>query len=429
MTKSKSSNALQTGIGIKESLYKSKAALPNEHQVNAKMYSDIGDQFSAPGDRPRGILRNIGAGLAKGAAAGEMTKDVAKKNKDYDAFAEGMEYFQAANNAAVERNEWFEKREAARQEYLPQVIAYADNIDKLDPQSLRIMAEGILSGYGKSIGENFRLSSIDGTNPFLMTVESDKGQQLFDVRSMFAGDEVMQSQLAMKMPEFLAKQQEERQNKKKEFELKGRALDIQEKSIESKNEIAQAKNDQNAAKINMKLNETLGKKIDASKEFLTIAPKMEQIVKDHPDIFQSAMDVVWREQEKPGYFNTFIKDMQKKMSPDKVDALTKMYKYVNKMVIDVAQGFSRPNMFIEKIGSKAVPNLDMTPQAFLDVLGEMREENRNSIKNNLARAKILEQDNTQLSRQFEDSSSSVMGSNNQNVPSQDQWSSLGNPSS
>lgn len=234
MTKSKSSNALQTGISIKESLYKSKAALPNEHQVNAKMYSDIGDQFSAPGDRPRGLLRNIGAGFAKGMAAGEMTKDVAKKNKDYDAFAQGMEYFQAANNAAVERNEWFEKKEMARKQAMPQVLSFLDNAEKLDAQSQRNIVQDVLDRYNESAGTDYRLSSVDGVIPALWTVKNGDETKVIDARNFFAGDDALENAIAAKSPAYQMKLQEERQNKKKEFELKDRELDIKEKKLGGK---------------------------------------------------------------------------------------------------------------------------------------------------------------------------------------------------
>ncbi len=226
MAKHNSSNPIQLGANMSEMAYKHKAALPNEHDVEAQSFADIGKKFSAPGDRPRGIWRNIGAGAARGLETGAKLKSVDKKKGDYDKFEATMNYFQEANNAAVERNEWFEKREQARKEYMPQIIAYADNIDKLDPQSQRIMASGMLEGYGKAIGEDFKLSSIDGSNPFLMTIESSKGQQLFDVRSLFAGDEVMQQQLAMKMPEYQLKLQEERQNKAKELAIKQQEADF-----------------------------------------------------------------------------------------------------------------------------------------------------------------------------------------------------------
>ena len=77
-------------------------------------------------------------------------------------------------------------------------------------------------------------------------------------------------------------------------------------------------------------------------------------------------------------------------------------------------------MFIEKIGSKAVPNLDMNAKGFLEALDNMISENETNLNNNLQRMEILEQqDNKSLSKQYRKSSEEV--ANNIN----DDWSDIG----
>jgi uncharacterized protein len=200
------------------------AATPSQYDNDAELFTSFSKAFSRPGDRPRGLLNNLGAGMAEGAAYGARSKAIAEKKGKNEKFQKFMDYFQQANQSAVEQNKWYEKREAAKSEMMPQVLAYMDNIDKLDPQSQRIMAQDMLAQYGEALGENFKLSSIDGSNPFLMTIQSDKGQQLFDLRSMFAGDAAMQQSISMKMPEYQMKLQEERQNKQREFDMKEKEL-------------------------------------------------------------------------------------------------------------------------------------------------------------------------------------------------------------
>lgn len=426
MAKSKQGNkysselgsSIDRGASLAGERFKNNMAVPNQHDNNAKLFGELSDSFGAkPGERPRGAWRNAASGFLKGMEHGQRAKSIEKKEGELGKYENVMNYLQETNNAAMEQNQWYEQRESARKEMLPQVMSYMDNIDKLDPQSQRIMAQDMLAQYGQALGEDFKLSSIDGSNPFLMTIESSKGQQLFDLRSMFAGDEAMQQAIAMKMPEYQRKLQQERQDKEREFKLKEDKLALESKYMPDKYSVQREKleqttrrNDQNAMKSDMKLSETLGKKIDSSREFLTIVPKMEEIVKNHPDIFQSAIDATWREASEPGFINNMLKDAQNKWNPDKVAALTSMVKYINKMTLDVANGFARPNMFIEKIGSKAVPNLDMNPQGFLQVLGEMKQENETSIKNNLARFDLLKSDmDNGISDQYRESTNGVMG--------------------
>lgn len=430
MAKSKLDQSLKNGALLEKMAYEADAGVPSQYDNNAQLFTKFGEMFSAPGGRPRGIWRNFGAGLAEGAAHVSRSKAIEEKKGKNDKFQKVVEYLQAVNDSAIEQNQWYEKREAAKTRMMPQVLAYMDNIDSLDPQSQRIMAQDMLAQYGDAIGENFKLSTIDGSNPFLMTIQSDKGQQVFDLRSMFAGDDAAQQAIAMKMPEYQRKLQQERADKERDFALREEKLAMEREYLPEKYNVqrerieeTRRRNDQTANKADTKLSETLGKKIDASREFLTIAPKMEKIVIDHPDIFQSAIDAVWRENKEPGYISNMTKDLQNKWNPDKVTALTSMIKYINKMTLDVANGFSRPNMFIEKIGSKAVPNLDMNPQGFLNVLGEMVEENKASIRNNQERFELLQSDlNSGITDQYKRSTANVMGEGaGENNPFASRW--------
>lgn len=410
-------SSVSLGANMENQRYQNQQALPTEGESKAKMFSEISKNFSAPGDRPRGLWNNIATGAAEGLAHGARQRDINEKKDNFDKYDNVMNYFEEVNNAAVQRNEHYEKKEMGRKQALPQLLSFLDNIDKLDPQSQRNMGQDILDRYNETIGEDYRLSGIDGVNPTLWTVKSGDETKVIDVRSFFAGDAAVEQAIAMKMPEYQMKLQEERQDKQKKFDLEQQKLEILRESTADKNAVQREKleqttrrNDQNAMKADVKLTETLGKKIDSSREFLTIVPKMEEIVKYHPDIFQSAVDATWREAKEPGYINNFLKAAQNKLNPEKVAALTSMVKYINKMTLDVANGFARPNMFIEKIGSKAVPNLDMNPQGFLKVLGEMKKENETSIKNNLSRFDLLKSDiGNGISDQYRDSTNDVMG--------------------
>jgi hypothetical protein len=219
-------SSIAQGANIETLRYQNEAALPTQSENDAQLFADIGKGFSAPGDRPRGGLRNFGAGIAKGLEYGAKSNAIGERKENYDKYANVMNYLQEANNAAIEQNQWYEKRESARKQMMPQVLAYMDNIDKLDPQSQRIMAQDMLAQYGEALGEEYKLSSIDGSNPFLVTIQTPKGQQLFDLRSLFAGDEVMQQAISMKMPEYQMKLQKERQEKLKKFEQDQEKIDL-----------------------------------------------------------------------------------------------------------------------------------------------------------------------------------------------------------
>ena len=414
------SNPVGLGADLADKRFKNELATPNVDDEDAALFAKIG---KIAGDKPKGWNALL-SGLATGAEYGSRTKSTAKKQEALSKYDKVMEYFQEVNHAASERNKWYETREIAQQKYLPQVMSYAENITKLDPQSQRLMAQNILDGWNRTTGDDYQLSSIDGTDPFVMTISSKQGTKIIDIRDMFSGNEALQNRLAMKTPEYQMQLQEKRKQQEFENKIAQGNLDIKEGYLKVEKENAPIKysiqnrriaatedrNDMMENKTDIKLDETLGKKIDAADEFLRIAPKMEEIVKKHPDIFQSAMDALWRDNNaEPGFLSNMLKDVQKKWNPEKANALTGLIKYINKMTLDVTNGFSRPNMFIEKIGSKAVPNLDMTPDEFLKVLSGMKEENKRTILKSKERAKIFSK-NKELNQFYDDTTSEVMGS-------------------
>jgi hypothetical protein len=411
---------LNTGVNIAQQDLNNAINIRNEHDDDAELFTNLS---KIAGDKPEGAAA-LFTGLMEGATYGAKTKSTEKKQEALSKYDRVMDYLRKVNAQAMEMKEWHQKRDFAQQKYMPQVLAYAENVDKLDPQSQRLMAQSILDGWNRTTGDSYKLDTIDGADPFIMTVSSKDGAQVIDVRDLFAGDEVLQQKLAMKMPEYQMKLQEERAQKAFDNEMKERQVEVLENRVDIERENAPVKykiqrdridetarrNDQNAIKSDIKLNETLGKKIDASREFLARAPKIDKIVKEHPDIFQSAIDAVWRESKEPGFTSNMLKAAQNKLNPEKVKALTVLIKDINKMTLDVANGFSRPNMFIEKIGSKAVPNLDMNAEGFSQALGEMVEEKRLDLENNQRRLELFEQqEGKPLSQDYQRSTADVMG--------------------
>lgn len=391
-------SSIDTNAGLATKAYEADVGQPTQYDNDAQMFSEFGKMFSAPNDRPRGIARNIGAGFATGLAAGSRSSAIEERQQKLGKYQKQMDYLKAAGDAAMKQNQWYADQEHKLETIKPFAIG-----------GLEVSYSGMDYATGndrmRNIMDQAKLAdpSIKGdyvgyvpNSPIVNMRDPDGNITAFSLSSIVGEDVVKRVQ------ENYINQQ--KINTEKEFAPVKYGV-MQERIDETRR-----RNDQGASKHDMKLSETLGKKIDASKEFLTIVPKMEEIVTKHPDIFQSAIDAMWRESREPGYASAFVKSMQDKWNPEKVAALTSMVKYINKMTLDVANGFARPNMFIEKIGSKAVPNLDMNPQGFLKVLGEMKQENEMSLKNNLQRFDLLKSDmGAGLSEQYRESARDVLG--------------------
>lgn len=392
---------------LEDSAYKNQAALPTQSENDAKLFSDIGKQFSRPGDRPRGILANIGAGFSRGLEHGAMSNAISEKKENFGKYQKEMDYLKAVQKNVVEKNQWHAEQEKRLETVKPFAVG-----------GLEISYSGMDYATGnermRNVIEQAKIAdpTIKGDyigyvpNSPIVNLRTQDGEIIAYSLSNLVGEDVVKRVQGNYIDQQKQKTSEDR------LQLESKYMPDKYSVQREKLEQTTRRNDQNAMKSDTKLSETLGKKIDSSREFLTIAPKMEEIVKNHPDIFQSAIDATWRESKEPGFINNMLKDVQNKWNPDKVAALTSMVKYINKMTLDVANGFARPNMFIEKIGSKAVPNLDMNPQGFLKVLEEMKYENETSIKNNLSRFDLLKSDmDSGISDQYRESTNEVMGQN------------------
>lgn len=220
-------NPAGVGAGIAGERLKNSIAIPNQHDNNAKLFKELSGSFQAKGDRPRGIFANAASGFFSGMEHAENSKSIAKKTEKAEQYDKVMQYFQEVNNSAIERNEWFEKRESARKQALPAVLAYMNNIDKLDPQSQFLMAQNILNQYSSATGDSLKLVSIGGSNPNMVTVEGEKGVSVLDLSTLFAGNDALEEQIAHKSVDYQLAVQEKR-------DIKAKELDMKEKEFQAK---------------------------------------------------------------------------------------------------------------------------------------------------------------------------------------------------
>lgn len=237
-SKIKGYDPLVMGVGIEQQDLMNNVGIPNEHDDDAKLFADIG---AAAGPNPRGAAA-LFSGVAKGLEHGARSKSTAKKQAKLERYNKAMDYFREVNRVAAEHKKWYETREFAQQQYLPQVLAYAENVTKLDPQSQRLTAQSILDGWNRTVGDNYKLNSIDGSDPFVMTVSGDDGTQVIDIRTMFAGDDLLQQKLAQKMPEYQLKLQEKREKLQADQNFRQENLELEKAKAGLPNKFQKASN-------------------------------------------------------------------------------------------------------------------------------------------------------------------------------------------
>lgn len=96
---------------LQDSSYKNQASLPTQSENDAQLFADIGKSFSAPGDRPRGGARNLGAGFAKGLEYGAKSNAISEKKENFGKYQKQMDYLKSVQGEVVKQNQWHAEQE------------------------------------------------------------------------------------------------------------------------------------------------------------------------------------------------------------------------------------------------------------------------------------------------------------------------------
>jgi len=411
-------NSIKNSGDLENNRYKNEAALRSPHEDDAALFDDIGNSVSAPGQRPRGLGANLAAGLSKGLAHGSRTKATAEKKSKYEKHANVVNYLQQAQGEALKQNQWYEQEERRMETVKPFAVgglevAYSGMDYATGNERMRNIIEQAKIADPRIKGDYIGYVP----NSPIVNLRTQDGEIIAYSLSNLVGEETV------KRVQHNYIEEQKLADNRAEAPLKYGTM-------KDKLEQTKRRNDFMALKNDMSLVKAFGKKIDASREFLGIVPDIREIATKHSDIFQSAGQVLWRNDKEPGYMDNFLRTAHQKMAPEKADAITKLVKYVNKMTLDVANGFAQPNMYIEKVGGRAVANQNMTAKGFLDIVDLMEKEARESLENNLERMARLESDiGSGITDQYKESTQEVRGGQAESPKPQpqDEWSNIWKP--
>jgi hypothetical protein len=391
-------DALKQEAELENARYKNDSSLRSSNDDMSDLFSSISEAAKSPGGRPRGIGASIAAGFSEGISTGYKMKSTNEKKEKYNKYNNVMSYLQKTQAEVTKQNKHYAEQEQRMETVKPFAIG-----------ALEVAYSGMDYNEGnermRNIIEQAKLADPSIKGDYIGYVPNSPIVNLRDQNGNITAFSL--SSLTGEEP---AKRIQHNYIEGQKLDIEKTNAPVKYGAMQDKLKETKRRNDFMGLKNDLKLVETFGKKIDASREFLTIVPHMKDILTKHPDIFQSAGQVIWQNDKEPGYMDNFLRTVNQKMAPDKADAITKMIKYINKMTLDVSNGFSRPNMYLEKTGGKAVPNLNMTVQGFSDILAEMELENRETLTNNLSRMERLESDvGSGITDQYKESTNKVSG--------------------
>lgn len=181
-------------------------------------------------------------------------------------------------------------------------------------------------------------------------------------------------------------------------DLMGDRLNLQNRRAETAEENARIAAERVKLSKANTIHKTVGEELDAKREFLRDAPRITEIVRKNPGIFQSLAQIQWSNPD-PTYFETVTRNLVGKFrNPEDKRDIAVLVKAINKMKIDVSKGFVRPNQFLEKTAAGAVPNFNMPPEAFLKVMDNMIDDAEYDAKKYEQRIKAIDNEEGQLAK-------------------------------
>lgn len=356
------------------------AGVPTAADDDANMFSTMRQQLgggSGPQRGWRGAMSAIFTGLELGAKSkgNDERREMARKMMDTFSSLEGIA------NEAGRRNEVYAKKAALQEQLTPELEALTKNISKLPYDDVVKVGSGIVDRINQSSGTNYKISMIDQQNGKVLLTEAGKPDQKYDLFEMFP--KIREEQNI----DYLTKKALETQEFQNKLSMKN--ADIAQQNADTYVKTANTSARNTDLKNIAAIDKIVGGKISAKQEFLRDAPRLRAIVESDPEMMQSLAQIQWAN-ETPGYIETQIRKLSTALNPQRAKNLGIAAKMINKMQLDVAKGFTRPNMFIEKKGAQSVPNFNMTADALVSVLNTMEEDYKSDVADYNAMAKAID---------------------------------------
>jgi hypothetical protein len=313
-------------------------------------------------------------GFYDGANGGKNKKKIAQLDK----IADTLSYIESAGRDASEKLAQQRKMAEAQQAITPSLNNYLLNAHKISPRDRVDFLNTLVKHYNQMTGSDFMIDSVDGVDPSKITLSSSQSGMLplnLMESPLFAGiKDQQETEKLQKLSEEWNRQHLINETTKADADLmraNTEATYAPQSLKVRQGELLVSQQNANAKTVKL-INDVVGEELDAKQDFLRSAPRMVEIVDKFGDkLWGTLKSLQWQNQD-PSYWAMVTR--QWNGSSAEQQAAAEMVKYINKMQIDVARGFQRPNQFLERKGSQAVPNFNMPAASFRKIMGEMAQD-------------------------------------------------------
>ncbi len=364
---------------------------------DAQLSDELSKKWAGNGGGSRGDA--FIAGLQSGMRKGSILDDK-KRMEKYKSGIEKMEGMIAHQNEELARQE---RLHAAKQAIMPNWMAYSQRFNVMDPANREQAIDSMIQKYNEIAGTNYRRESVDGKEPWKVTVMDEDGAQVINMMDVMKTPEEMRMQMMMNSPAYQQAEQMarsehnmEQESRKTDMELKKEKIDVlRQESADLQNykkvedSIRQEKGDSVISldrfiskpsqwNHSVKNIETGIERGNSARKVIHTAERLKQIVEKNPNIF-GGFKALLSEARKDGagVLNTlatkaFVQNKDRADFEEAAKLLVGLYTAELKTLPTGA----RLNQFLEQKMSGAVPSLNQIPESFGRVMDHIVEDVR-----------------------------------------------------
>nr|WP_011178431.1 hypothetical protein [Caedibacter taeniospiralis]AAR87080.1 hypothetical protein [Caedibacter taeniospiralis] len=344
-------------------------------QQRTQSFKELSETFSDKGSD------KLARTALLGFSTGMNIADNQKRREKLDKFNQVMSYLTEQNQAMDKELQAHQAVEYTKEKMRPYASAFLKNMKYMDNQTLRQQAENMLRMSNQLSGEEVSLLSIDNTNPAIWTMmDKANGETgVVDMGMLYADHDNANDEYALLQTERALHEQVKREMAQQRMDIQAQHNELGWENLKQRYTFHEPEKifNEHAAKTAAQIQQKEIPTLQAIIEKTALAERkiddMLSLVDGNEDVFNSQLMSLWMSEE-PSALGNALRSLATKLNPEKSTVITKLNKYINELVIDKAALFTRPNMFLERIGSKSVPNWMMTADAFKDMLHDMKND-------------------------------------------------------
>jgi hypothetical protein len=353
-----------------------------------------GQSNASLGGSTRG-WRSVASGFTQGLQNAAELGSIFENEKLYKEHKNVIDSITAINDQTLVDNEKHRRDEKGRAAVIPDYWGFESMIDRgADGQTLLNSANAMRIKFEEITGEKispFVRGFNDSKRDFL-----DEEGNVKNITAMIFGKEYSDNRMSSIDPDHQMQLQEKRQQYQEKQALEERKVGSLENVNDARRRKYEAEIDFMPDKIEgikkghdnaeLRIKEMGAKRvqaarkyyvpqIDASTEVLKASNLINEIVEETPQALQTVLSLPWQSGDM-NLVSSTLKSAIQGMNPEVANAAQKLEKELNKLRLSVVKGISNPNKMLDAVGIGSVPNLQMSPEAFISVMNDIEESAR-----------------------------------------------------